>query len=46
MGTYLQWLIEGFEGGLSRNIVLADAAERYSKLWGSDKVIEIDPDIS
>jgi len=46
MGTYLQWLIEGFEEGLSRDIILADAAERYCKLWGEDKVIEISPDNS
>jgi hypothetical protein len=39
MGTYLHWLIQGFEQGLDREIIMADAAERYAKEWGSDKVI-------
>ena len=38
MGTYLQWLLEGFQAKLPRNIVLADAAQRYAKIWGKDKV--------
>ncbi len=41
MGNYLGWLIDGFNSGLSREMVLADAAERYGKLWGRDKVFEI-----
>lgn len=41
MGNYLKWLIDGFEAGLSREIVMADAAERYCKLWGKDKVVMI-----
>ncbi len=38
MGTYLHWLIQGFEQGLDREVVLADAAERYCKKWGYDKI--------
>ena len=39
MGTYLHWLIQGFEQGLGREVIMADAAERYCKQWGNDKVI-------
>ena len=38
MGTYLHWLIQGFEQGLNREVVLANAAERYCKQWGYDKI--------
>jgi hypothetical protein len=41
MGTYLHWLIQGFEEGLDRDTILADAAERYAKQWGSDKVLSV-----
>jgi len=41
MGTYLKWLMEGFKAGLSRDIVLADAAERYVKQWGKDKILSV-----
>lgn len=41
MGTYLQWLLEGLKAGLSRETVMADAAERYSALWGEDKVTHV-----
>lgn len=41
MGTYLQWMIEGFKAGLNRETVMADAAERYCKAWGKDKVLSI-----
>ena len=39
MGTYLKWLIEGFENNLDREVIMANAAERYKKQWGEDKVI-------
>jgi len=39
MGTYLQWLIEGFENNLDREVIMSNAAERYKKQWGKDKVI-------
>ncbi len=39
MGNYLSWLIQGFEQGLDKEVIMSKAAERYSKEWGSDKVI-------
>ncbi len=39
MTTYLHWLIQGFKQGLDREIIMADAAERYCKEWGEDKVM-------
>jgi hypothetical protein len=41
IGTYLKWLLEGFKAGLARDTVMADAAERYCKIWGKDKVTEV-----
>jgi len=41
MGGYLHWLIQGFQAGLDRDTVMADAAERYCKQWGADKVTQI-----
>jgi hypothetical protein len=41
MGTYLHWLMEGFEAGSGRDTVMADAAERYTARWGSDKVNQV-----
>jgi hypothetical protein len=38
MGTYLNWLIQGFEEGIDREVIMADTADRYCKQWGSDKV--------
>lgn len=41
MGTYLAWLMEGFKAKLPRETILADAAERYTKIWGKDKVFSV-----
>lgn len=41
MGTYLHRLIQGFDQGLDRETVMADAAEMYIQEWGPDKIIEI-----
>lgn len=41
MGTYLHWLIQGFENGQHRDTILADAAERYCKQWGYDKIASV-----
>jgi hypothetical protein len=38
MGTYMHWLIQGYEKGLDRDSIMANAAEMYSKRWGKDKV--------
>ncbi len=43
MGTYLQWLLEGFKAGLPRATVLADAAQQYMDKWGKDKIIAVGP---
>ncbi|MDP3244330.1 MAG: hypothetical protein Q8M83_01585 [bacterium] len=40
VGTYLKWLLDGLKAGLPREKVMADAAERYGKIWGYDKVTE------
>lgn len=45
MGTYLKWLIEGYEAGLPKETVLSDAAERYCLAWGRDKVTSVRPSI-
>jgi len=39
MGNYLNWLIQGFEKGLDKEEIMDDAAKRYKKEWGHDKVI-------
>jgi len=41
MGTYLQWLLEGFKAGMERETVMADAAERYTTRWGKDKITHV-----
>lgn len=41
MGTYLMWLLEGFQAGWDRETVLAAAAERYTSRWGKDKVSRV-----
>jgi len=39
MGTYLHWLVQGFEAGKERSVILEEAADRYRGLWGADKVL-------
>jgi hypothetical protein len=41
MGTYLHWLIQGYEKGQDREVILADAAAKYCKQWGRDKVVQM-----
>ena len=41
MGTYLHWLLEGFQAGLARETIMADAATRYAARWGKDKVTHV-----
>jgi len=41
MGTYINWLIQGFHAGFDRETVMADAAGRYTDMWGSDKIIRL-----
>jgi hypothetical protein len=42
MGAYIQWLLNGLKAGLTRESAMAEAAERYSGMWGQDKVVEFD----
>ena len=44
MGDYLKWLIDGYKSGLERDTIMADAAERYCRTWGYDKVTQINSD--
>ena len=39
MGTYLQWLIQGFENGQDRETIMTESAEKYANRWGKDKVV-------
>ncbi len=41
MGTYLGWLLEGLKAGRTRKEVMAEAASRYCRLWGNDKITEV-----
>lgn len=41
MGTFLKWVIEGFSVGQSREAVLAQAADRYRRAWGKDKIATV-----
>jgi hypothetical protein len=41
MATYLQWIHEGLNKKLPREIILSDCAERYAKQWGRDKIFSI-----
>jgi len=38
IGIYLKWLIDGFDQGLNRETIMADAAQRYTEAWDSDKI--------
>lgn len=46
IGDYLSWLVDGFERGLDRNVVMEQASDRYAALWGNDKVIRGNADAS
>ena len=41
MGTYIRWLAEGLDMGLSVDETLKQARQRYVALWGADKVIDL-----
>jgi len=36
IGTYLKWLLDGFQAGMRR-----EAAGRYCRQWGNDKIISV-----
>ena len=39
IGTYLSWLLQGYDQGLDKETIMFNAAERYKEQWGEDKVI-------
>ena len=39
IGDYLHWLIQGYDQGLDKETVMENAAVKYRKQWGDDKVI-------
>jgi len=39
MGNYLKWLVDGFDNGLERDEVMANAAKMFRERWGHDMVI-------
>ncbi len=41
MGTYLKWILDDLKDGLSREMAMANAAERYCMIWGQDKISEV-----
>ncbi len=41
VGTYMQWLMDGFKQGLSRDQNLERAAQWYGEQWGKDKIYSI-----
>ncbi|MDO8675113.1 MAG: hypothetical protein Q7K71_03215 [Candidatus Omnitrophota bacterium] len=41
MGSYLEWISQGLKAKIPREMILADAAQRYAKIWGQDKVLAI-----
>ena len=43
MGTFLKWMMEGFSAGQPREAVLAQAADRYRRAWGEEKISTIRP---
>lgn len=45
MGTYIKWLLEGYKSGATRENIMANAAEKYTSVWGHDKIVEIDSGI-
>ena len=43
IGTYLKWLLDGFKAGLDKMSIMEDAADRYCKQWGNDKISAVSP---
>jgi len=41
IGDYLHWLIQGYDQGLDKETVMENAAMRYRKQWGEDKVLSL-----
>ena len=43
MGTYLMWAMEGFDEGKNRDEAIAHANNLFSRKWGKDKIINLQP---
>jgi hypothetical protein len=41
IGDYLHWLLQGYEQGLDKESIMENAAARYRKQWGDDKVLSV-----
>lgn len=41
IGTYIRWLLEGFNSGMSGDIAVQYANKFYADKWGKDKVIDL-----
>lgn len=39
IGTYMRWLLEGFDKGRSRDEAIEEANKLYADMWGSDKIM-------
>jgi len=41
IGTYMRWLLEGFDEGSDRDNAIRYANDLYARQWGEDKVIDM-----
>ena len=41
MGTFLLWILQGFQDKLDSSQILEQAVQRYRRQWGEDKVFKI-----
>lgn len=41
MGTYMRWLLEGFDNGKNQDESIQYANEKYAKQWGEDKIHDL-----
>ena len=41
IGDYLHWLIQGYDQNQDKETIMGNAAEKYRKQWGDDKVLSI-----
>lgn len=41
IGSYIRWLLEGFDAGKGRDHALAHANGLYKERWGADKIMEM-----
>ena len=41
IGDYLKWILDGYRAGRPKDDLLAEAAQRYARAWGRDKVLSV-----